>query len=448
MPKTPHTQGLYQHSTTTTPGNDTEHGVEADKVQVNLFFDGTLNNYFNVTTQDAEIRKKHGGEDSSYENALSNVARMWEPMHLDRDGPDIGVYIEGMGTTRDQDDSLRGYALGTGETGITERAQQAFGPLKDTVADKRGKRSPPAVLELNLFGFSRGAATARHFASLLRNPEEIAKHFTDDWSGVHIEVNFVGLFDTVSSEGLAYDNDVHDLGLRFVNDAARRVFHVVALDEYRKNFSLTTIASACQATSLNEGVRAPMGCELGIPGAHSDVGGGYRSGTDKVEAPEVRDLPATQKIQTEQGLATVPGPHDFVYAKGWYGPQDHHPSRWHPNRHQRQVQGDYYKVGLSIMVDMAERYTTTAYSERFKALMLSQVHDVGQVQTQLRAFAKAKVFAPGQPQQLDWPLDTHLGLEPAKAFRHAYLHVSFSDSTGMGPRYKNDTELERLHVAG
>ncbi|MFY7939918.1 MAG: phospholipase effector Tle1 domain-containing protein, partial [Burkholderiaceae bacterium] len=201
-------QGLYHHTTTTTLGEDTQHLVEADKVQVNLFFDGTLNNYFNVTTPNAELRQQHGGEGSSYENALSNVARMWEPMHLDRDGPDIGVYIEGMGTTRDQADSLRGYAFGTGETGMRQRAQQAFGPLKDIVADKRGDNGLPAVLELNLFGFSRGAATARHFASLLRNPQEIAKHFTKRWSGVRVEVNFVGLFDTVSSEGVAYGNDV------------------------------------------------------------------------------------------------------------------------------------------------------------------------------------------------------------------------------------------------
>ncbi|MFY8042040.1 MAG: phospholipase effector Tle1 domain-containing protein, partial [Rhodoferax sp.] len=167
-----------------------------------------------------------------------------------------------------------------------------------------------------------------------------------------------------------------------VSDAARRVFHLVALDEYRENFPLTTIASACQATSLNDGVRAPMGCELGIPGAHSDVGGGYRSGTDKAEAPEVRDLQATRKSSGRAGTETVRGPRDFVYVKGWYAPQDKQPSPWHPERHQRQVHGDYYKVGLSIMVDMAERYTSTVYPPDLKADMQAQTPDVAQVQTQ------------------------------------------------------------------
>jgi hypothetical protein len=443
-----HTQGLYQHSTTTTPGNDTQHGAEADKIQANLFFDGTLNNYFNVTTQDANVLQNHGGDDTSYENALSNVARMWEPMHLDRDGPDIGVYIEGMGTTRDQSDSLTGYALGTGETGMTSRAQQAFEPLKNIVADKRGDLGPPAILELNIYAFSRGAATARHFASLLRNPAEIAKHFTDTWSRVSVQVNFVGLFDTVSSEGVAHGNDVDDLGLRFVDDAAQRVFHLMALDEYRENFALTTIASACQAKALVNGARVPMGFELGIPGAHSDVGGGYRSGTSKAEPLEVRDLAPTKPVPTRGGSKTVRGPQAFVYAQGWYGPQDLQASTWHPHRHQRQVQGDYYKVSLSLMVDMAEKYTALAYSDRFKALMQAQTPAVKEVQSALRAYAQDKAFAPGGAQQLSWSLDEHLEPEKAKAFRHAYLHLSFSTRFGMGPRYKNNTELERLHVPG
>jgi uncharacterized protein (DUF2235 family) len=40
------------------------------------------------------------------------------------------------------------------------------------------------MLELNVFGFSRGAATARHFVRLLRDKDELAKHFDKDWSGV------------------------------------------------------------------------------------------------------------------------------------------------------------------------------------------------------------------------------------------------------------------------
>lgn len=450
MATQPNTQGLYQHTTVTTLGDDTEHVVEVDKIQVNLFFDGTRNNYFNVTTTNQAVRNTHGGADTSYDNALSNVARMWESLDKDPDGPDFGVYVQGMGTTREQGDSTRGFAFGTGETGIESRAQQAFEPLKQIVEDKREQIGLPAMLELNVFGFSRGAATARHFVSLLRNRAEINKHFTNEWRKVHIQVNFVGLFDTVPSEGLVYGNDVDDLGLRFETDAARRVFHLVALDEYRRRFALTNIDSARRATTIEpvNGARVPMGFELGIPGAHSDVGGGYKSGTDTVEPPEQRDLPPTHTYVSQASGArqVVRGPQAFVYAQGWYGPQDRR-GQWF--RHQRQVRGDYYTVALSIMVDVAEAHTTTVYPVRFKALMVSQTPEVAEVQAQLRAVAKDKAFAPGGPTQVYWRLNEQVGQAQAQAFRHAYLHLScVHDSLAHQPRYINDTDMEREYVSG
>ncbi|HEV6966264.1 DUF2235 domain-containing protein [Roseateles sp.] len=459
MATPPNTQGLSNTDGSSNTVEDSLHIVEVDKVQANLFFDGTLNNYFNVTTTDATVRDKHGGDDTSYDNALSNVARMWKPLGQERDGPDIGVYVEGMGTTGLQDDSLSGYAMGDGDTGIKQRAQSAFEPLQSIVARKRGKRGLPAILELNLFGFSRGAATARHFASLLRNPAEIKKHFTNDWSRVHVVVNFVGLFDTVSSEGLAYGNDVADLQLRFTDEAARRVFHLVALDEYRDHFSVTTIDSALHAKALVDGARVPMGFEMGIPGAHSDVGGGYKAGvlpselgapppkaTGPLEETERRNLPPT----TSSGEGVVqPGPQAFVYAKGWYRPKDSKANFWHPYRHERTLKGDYFKVGLSLMVDMAERHTTTFYSSRLKTLITAKAQDIAQIQARLRDIAREKAFSPGQPTRLDFPLEALVSPKDAKDFRHDFLHLSLNlDKTGMGPRYKDDTQLERERVRG
>lgn len=423
--------------------------MEADKVQVNLFFDGTLNNYFNVETRDQAVIDRHGGKETSYDNALSNVARMWDSLDKERDGPDLGVYVEGMGTTKLQGDDIAGKALGTGETGMRSRAQSAFEPLKQHVAKKRGKQGLPALLELNLFGFSRGAATARHFVSLLRNGEEIAKHFPDRWSRVVVQVNFVGLFDTVSAEGVFPGNDVDELQLRFEDDAARRVFHLVALDEYRENFPLTNIASACRAKSEVDGIRSRMGFELGIPGAHSDVGGGYKAGTAKPESAEVRHLPSLRGVHDHEGTTTLPGPRAFVYAQGWYTEQDRQPHAGMPHRHVRQVQGDYYKVGLSLMVDMAERHTTTQYPDKLKAEMQATAPEVAQVQQQLRAFAKDNAFVAWKPAQQSWGLAANLGTEQAQAFRRRFLHLSFSEVFAMQPRYLAGTEqLERGHVLG
>jgi hypothetical protein len=443
-----HSQGLYQNETTTNTIPDSRFPMEIDKIQVNLFFDGTLNNYFNVEAKDQGVIDRHGGRETSYDNALSNVARMWDSLDKEVDGPDLGVYVEGMGTTKLQGDDAVGKALGTGDTGMRSRAQSAFKPLQDLVEEKRGKQGLPALLELNLFGFSRGAATARHFASLLRNREEIARHFTQDWSRVVVQVNFVGLFDTVSAEGLLPGNDVDDLQLRFEDDAARRVFHLVALDEYRENFPLTNIASACRAKSEVNGIRSRMGFELGIPGAHSDVGGGYKTGTNKVEPEEERHLPALRSVHGRGGTLTLPGPQAFVYAQGWYSQQDHRPAWGKPHRHVRQVQGDYYKVGLSLMVDMAERHTTTQYPDKLKTDMQAHTLEVAQVQQQLRAFAKDNAFVAWKPAQQSWGLEANLGAERARAFRRRFLHLSFSDAFAMAPRYRSDDTLERGHVFG
>lgn len=449
MATQPHTQGLHEHTTVTTPGDDTQHVVEVDKVQVNLFFDGTFNNYYNVTTEDAGIRRQHGGENTSYDNGLSNVARMWEALDREPDGPDLGVYIDGIGTTRLQADSLRGAALGTGDTGVRARAQQALGSLISAVKRKRRNGDPPAVLELNLFGFSRGAATARHFASLLRQREEIAKHFLDEWGRVLVQVNFVGLFDTVSAEGAVRTNDVEGLGLRFVADSARRVFQLAALDEYRRHFALTTIDSACCAKTTVDGIRQPMGFELGMPGSHSDVGGGYKAGTAADEPPETVDLPPTRQTVDGDGTGqAVRGPQAFVYAQGWYASEDLRAGALHPYRHQQQVGGDYYKVGLSLMVDVAERCTTTLYPPSLKAHMQARTPDIAAVQAQLRELARQRVFAAAGGTRLSRSLEELVGRDKARVFRRAYLHLSLRDDYANQPRYKNDTELEREHVPG
>jgi hypothetical protein len=261
-------------------------------------------------------------------------------------------------------------------------------------------------------------------------------------------VNFVGLFDTVSAEGLLPGNDVDDLQLRFEDDAARRVFHLVALDEYRENFPLTNIASACRAKSEVDGIRSRMGFELGIPGAHSDVGGGYKTGTNKVEPEEERHLPTLRSVHDHEGTTTLPGPQAFVYAQGWYSQQDHRPAWGKPHRHVRQVQGDYHKVGLSLMVDMAERHTTTQYPDKLKADMQAHTPEVAQVQQQLRAFAEDNAFKPWKPAQQSWGLEANLGTEQARAFRRRFLHLSFSDAFAMAPRYRSDDTLERCHVFG
>jgi hypothetical protein len=144
----------------------------------------------------------------------------------------------------------------------------------------------------------------------------------------------------------------------------------------------------------------------------------------------------------------IPGPQEFVYAQGWYeAATDHHPTRWHPWRHTRAVTGDYYKVALSLMVDMAEQFTTAQYTT--KVDLIAQEPAVVPLQTSLRALVAANAFKPGKPKRMNWDLNTELGTAAAKVIRHRHLHLSFNlDATGMGPRYKYDNTLERHHEPG
>lgn len=375
--------GLTNNETQSTPGDDTVHYVEADVAQANVFFDGTENNYFNVTTDQKRPKQ------DSYINALTNIALMWEPFKDDREAN--FVYIEGAGTTRMQDDSLTGLATGTGETGVEARALSAFQQIEKVVTQSRGNKGLPALLDINVFGFSRGAAAARHFVHLVNT--EGKQRFSETFRPVTARIRFVGLFDTVASV-LGHNTD--SLHLRFAPNAAYKVFHLVAGDDYRHYFPCTTIASAVAQTVRTDGESFPMGYELRIPGAHSDVGGGYHPA-----ALEERSISFAMQ--------------DFVYDKGWFKPSDQK-DVFAP--HRRMVLGEYHKVGLALMVDAAHKYTATQYPA--KLLMAPKDPAVLSIRETLRAVAK-------EGKRSVWDLDAELGQDAARAFRHQFLHMSMNE---------------------
>jgi type VI secretion system secreted protein VgrG len=133
-------------------------------------------------------------------------------------------------------------------------------------------------VEFDIFGFSRGAAAARHFANEVQKGEKSplaallpanATLFTEDFSwrtNTDVSINFIGIFDTAAAVGSLADGDfsVHDANNPGVNlylapDVAKKVVHLVARDERRHNFSLNSAGAA----------------DIVLPGVHSDLGGGY-----------------------------------------------------------------------------------------------------------------------------------------------------------------------------
>ena len=114
--------------------------------------------------------------------------------------------------------------------------------------------------EIFVFGFSRGAAIARQFASLL--PLDFP-HGTP-------RIRFLGVYDTVASIGIPNLDDgkkpVSDVVFEdhFISDTIDEALHLLALDEKRKAF---------MPTLMNQEDRV---MEIWFSGAHSDVGGGNR----------------------------------------------------------------------------------------------------------------------------------------------------------------------------
>lgn len=237
-------------SKTTTPGA-TYTDAELEQLTVHVFFDGTGNNRFNTATyRENKDKAKEGSV--SYENYYSNIALLFMAMQEFDDVKKL--YIEGSGTTRDEEDDTAGLGFSKGKSGRTTRVESAFSQLED-ILNKINKEK----VILNVYGFSRGAAWARHFCYLVKSGKY------KDWNVC--KINFVGIYDTVSSDGLAHYNDVKESGLDIgIAQEINYIAHITAQNDYRKHFPLTPIHAA-----LHDGI----GFECSFPGAHSDIGGGY-----------------------------------------------------------------------------------------------------------------------------------------------------------------------------
>ncbi|MDR0183830.1 PAAR domain-containing protein [Lysobacter arvi] len=284
-------------------------------LRIGLFFDGTNNNALNTAVGDRcreeeaealmECRPYMLKDGSSFQNGPTNVSRLRSlyrnsTNEVPKSGEDyfIPIYVDGIGTTTGGPDSLlTGQGLGVGKTGVVERAEQALAGLQEQITPlmARCPEARIASMEFDLFGFSRGAAAARHAVNQINRKRKgflglvlasLSAQLAPDMDyDEDVRVGFVGLFDTVvSTGGLSDGLDVRDEDNQGVEtylspDCARKVVHLTARDEVRANFIMTS---------------AKPHLEIALPGAHSDVGGSYR---DDHEGP----LWLTRPIWTDEG---------------------------------------------------------------------------------------------------------------------------------------------------
>ncbi|MCZ4296014.1 phospholipase effector Tle1 domain-containing protein [Vibrio sinaloensis] len=341
---------------------DTSHfvtiqGCRYITLRLGMFFDGTANNSYSAkwgkarledryylwqaayqvseqiaNTQDIHptqfIEKCFDWADitSSAANELTNIQKLFDLYQSDTFNDDKTVYrfaqyITGIGTGNSTDiaradEDNKGLAFGLGKYGIINKVNTG---IKNVCAELESllaaikKRDEMIIdgiskLEFDVFGFSRGAAAARHCINTVLGGKQsvFAQEFTRtlqhltgdytlvtnfDWdSNQSCEVMFAGLFDTVTAYGIAHNDNDEPVRLWLDPARVRKAVHLVANkhSEYRYNFSLNRLNPA------------PHFDEIVLPGAHSDIGGGYHSRVAFSNADYLLPLLENKRIETVQ----------------------------------------------------------------------------------------------------------------------------------------------------
>ena len=325
---------------------------------IGMFFDGTGNNRFNseslyytkvkgnndriksseIPTQlsftltpekikEKDISKINISNRDSYWNPYSNIVKLHD-LYKEKSETDLRTkknkytlkqYVEGIGTEKYKEDSVGGSSIGRGDTGIIAKVERG---IKDLVKEKIAplpKDKKIYKIVFDVFGFSRGAAAARHFCNEVKKPayyvtrikrdpydryDRNARILTDEKDLVkhaggilgaelnkiglkpyeetynNIEIRFLGLFDTVVSDLVVKENlgyiaalfttkpwipileqeRLEDIKTNISGLGIKKVFQIRANDEWRANFAYTPTED---------------GYTLYMLGAHSDIGGGY-----------------------------------------------------------------------------------------------------------------------------------------------------------------------------
>lgn len=203
----------------------------------------------------------------------------------------VKAAVRAMGTLRD----LNGPLADVGGPGRRRREFQRQLELIDRplgLAIRQPSPGQPKLLGLKLYvyGFSRGAATARTFvkwlSELLVQPapgQTIEPYLAVGDLKLPVSIEYLGLLDTVASVGVAHVAPMADGHMSWADgtqelssedthpELIRRCLHIVAAHEQRLCFPLDSIRRSNGEYPLRS-------VEVVYPGMHSDQGGGYTPG--------------------------------------------------------------------------------------------------------------------------------------------------------------------------
>ena len=249
-----------------------------DKLILAVFTDGTWNDVLRT----------------SYAGDATNIAKLHKLWAEGREPGTVRAkhYVVGVGTGGTLD-SLIGGLTGNG---FMDRVDQAMRWIWEMAEQN------PGDIEVQLFGFSRGAAESLHLVNLLTDPASLARFRL---TGRNLRVTFVGLFDPVASLGIPGNGIDKGARLRLRPSQARKVVSLVARFEVRPLFDLQSLRVELDPERADESIRAgdwdkfrkshplpsPDWEEWLLPGMHSDIGGGYEPQEWIPDLPPLEPLP-------------------------------------------------------------------------------------------------------------------------------------------------------------
>ena len=259
------------------------------------------------------------------DGVVTNIVKLFRLLEPDSDRQ-IRRYFRGVGNDEEFGilDQFRGGAFGRKEQLIRDHAYATL-----------AKEYHPGD-RIFIFGFSRGAASARMLANDIRQKgipktitvtrEPVANRFSNnveyrfvDYESAGevrpVDVDFLGVWDTVAAFGNPL-NSWDPFKNMSVSSNVSKAVHLVGLDETRLPF---------RPTLMNH--NPDVVHEVWFPGVHSDVGGGYlrdelgkltlhymlRRADEWCDAQDTRRILRNQQTTSQVTSATLDGPVHFHF---------------------------------------------------------------------------------------------------------------------------------------
>lgn len=325
---------------------------------IGVFFDGTGNNrnnsdeiYYKKINKDKVVftkipkdKKLKNGitipDDDSYWNPYSNVVLLhdlYKKNSYDETTRTFTLkyYIQGIGTLSGDDDDIKGSAFGEGPRGIIGKVNNACVQIAKGLKTALGKSNQIGTLTFDVFGFSRGAAAARHFCNEILgekniksaiekgkiyrdNNHKIIAQGKDKIIGIDyflgllgenlkaekaqskirqlhseknkVNIRFLGLFDTVVGQFIVKDHFGKKIDSALVILPSTRILTGIGtyietkLDVVKQKIDNLPIGKIVHFIAEDEwrdnfaltkaGINKNI-FEVKLPGSHSDIGGGY-----------------------------------------------------------------------------------------------------------------------------------------------------------------------------